>query len=363
MPASVDLPSRTTVIERFKGQGGRIAAVLPIHYPRALFRAFGMLPIEVWGPPGVDKSTGDAHLQAYACSTVRAGLSFILSGAGEVADAILVPHTCDSLQALASVLLDFTKPHQMVLTLYVPKAERASDLEFLGKELRRVFGRLVELTGQRPTDAELHAAMDREQQADEVLARLLSERGKLGVGNREFYGVVRSREYLPAEEFASLARAALDKWAGAPLPKRTPILATGIMPEPMDVLDALDEAGLSIVADDFAGSGRRLYKASTARDPFDRMAKTLLSGSPDPTRGCGIQPRIDHLVDLAKRTGARGALFYEIKFCEPEAFYVPLVTRGLQAAGVPCLAVEVDITDPMPDQLVARIEAFAESLS
>jgi benzoyl-CoA reductase/2-hydroxyglutaryl-CoA dehydratase subunit BcrC/BadD/HgdB len=362
MSASVELPSRTAVIRRWKEQGGAVAAVLPIHYPRALLRAFGLLPVEVWGPPRVDKAAGDGHLQAYTCSIVRCGLSFVLNGGADAADVILVPHTCDSLQALASVLLDFTKPKQLVLTLYVPKAERASDLEFLGKELRRIFERLAELTGKRPTDDELRACMDREQKADDALTRLLTERGKLGVGNREFYGVVRAREFLPAEEFVTLAEAALDKWAALPVPKRTPILATGIVPEPMDVLAALDEAGLCIIADDFASSGRRLYRASKAHDPFERMAKTLLVSDADPTRGCGVQPRIDHLVALAQRTGARGALFYELKFCEPEAFYVPLVTRGLQSAGVHCLAVEVDLSDPMPNQLVTRIEAFAESL-
>lgn len=363
MSAPLELPSRTAVVQRWKEQGRRIAAVLPIHYPRALFRAFEMLPVEVWGPPRVDKSAGDAHLQSYACSTVRCGLSFLLGGGGEAADALMIPHTCDSLQALASVLIDFAKPKQLVLTLYVPKAERPSDLEFLGKELHRCFDRLSELTGKHPTDSELHASMDREQQADDVLRELLAERGRLGVGNRDFYGVVRSREFLPAEDFIALVRAARDKWAALPVPKRTPILATGIMFEPMAVLDALDDAGLCVVADDLAGSGRRLYTKTTSTEPFERMATTMLSGTPDPTRGCGVRPRIDHLVALAKRTGARGALFYEVKFCEPEAFYVPLTTRGLQAAGVACLAVEVDISDPVPNQLITRIEAFAESLT
>ena len=45
--------------------------MFPIHYPRPLLRAFGLLPVEVWGPPGVDATLGASRLQAYACSIVR----------------------------------------------------------------------------------------------------------------------------------------------------------------------------------------------------------------------------------------------------------------------------------------------------
>ena len=91
MPASLEIPTRSEVISKHKGRGGRVAAVFPIHYPRALFRAFNVLPVEVWGPPKVEARQGEAHLQSYTCSIVRNGLSFILSGGLNVADFIVVP--------------------------------------------------------------------------------------------------------------------------------------------------------------------------------------------------------------------------------------------------------------------------------
>ena len=74
------LPSRRQTIADHKARGGRVAAVFPVHHPRALWRAFGVHPVEVWGPPGTDTTLGDAHLQAYTCGIVRGGLSFVLSG-------------------------------------------------------------------------------------------------------------------------------------------------------------------------------------------------------------------------------------------------------------------------------------------
>ncbi|HEY77039.1 MAG TPA: 2-hydroxyacyl-CoA dehydratase, partial [Thermoflexia bacterium] len=99
------IPSRTETIRKFKEAGGKVAAVLPIHYPRSLLRAFGLLPVEVWGPPRVDISHAAAHLQPYVCSIALNALSFLLIGGLDVVDCIIVPHACDALQGLGSLLL------------------------------------------------------------------------------------------------------------------------------------------------------------------------------------------------------------------------------------------------------------------
>ena len=82
----------------YLGKEGRVAAVLPVHNPRALLRAHGFLPVEIWGPPGHALASGDVHLQAYTCSVVRHALAFISDGGLQGrADCVVVPHACDSL--------------------------------------------------------------------------------------------------------------------------------------------------------------------------------------------------------------------------------------------------------------------------
>ncbi len=112
----MEIPSRSTTVAAWREQGGGLAAVFPIHHPRPLWRAYGLLPVEVWGPPVTDTSRGDARLQAYTCSIVRCGLAFLEGGGLDDADVIVVPHACDSLQGLGSMLLDFAPPKQPVLT-------------------------------------------------------------------------------------------------------------------------------------------------------------------------------------------------------------------------------------------------------
>jgi benzoyl-CoA reductase/2-hydroxyglutaryl-CoA dehydratase subunit BcrC/BadD/HgdB len=357
----LNIPDRSSVINVHHEQGGLVAAVLPIHYPRALWRAFGILPVEVWGPPGVDASPASAHLQSYLCPIVQHALAFLLAGGLDRADMIVVPHACDSLQGLASVLTDFIAPRQPVIPLYLPRGRRESDLAFLADELRAVYGRLEEITGRSPSDEELLACARREEQADQILAELHRRRGELPLLDRGFYRLVRSREYLPAETFTGLVQDILVHATAVPQAgARVPLLISGIVPEPMNLLDAISEMGGVIVADDLACCGRRLYAPGASSEPLRRMAESIIHAPPDPTRGNPIQERVEHLLRLVQTSGAKGVVFYDVKFCEPELFDIPDLSRALKEAGIPSLAVETDLG--ASQQVLTRIQAFVEMI-
>jgi benzoyl-CoA reductase/2-hydroxyglutaryl-CoA dehydratase subunit BcrC/BadD/HgdB len=356
------LPRRLEVARAHHAGGGLVAAVLPIHYPRALLRAFGILPIEVWGPPNVDAARAASHLQPYVCSIVRNALAFLEAGGLQVADLVIVPHACDSLQGLGSVLLDFVRPPQRVLPLYLPRNPGAEGTTFLADELRALHQWLTDLTERIVSEAGLLQAILDEEAADALLRQLHERRPKLPLTTFEFYRLVRAREFLALETFVDLANTILGMHP-AETPLKLPILLSGIVPEPMDVLHTIDELGASVIADDLACCGRRLYPPGTSDDPFTRLAESLLGGSPDPTRGSPIQDRLDHLLDLARLTGARGVVFYDVKFCEPELFDLPALRQGLRDAGLPSIAAEVDLNDPVSQQMRTRLEAFLEMIA
>jgi len=356
---ALDLPSRREVIERARREGCRVVAVLPYHYPRALLRAYGFHPIELWGPPHVPRDEGGRHFQSYTCDIVVRATSFLLQGGLDSVDAILVPHTCDALQGMGSVVGDFLQPGRPVLSLYLPRGERASDQSFLIEELRRLANQLAEITGHEPTSREWDAAFAAEEAADQALADLYENRSNRAVTDRHFYTVVRAREYLPAEDFVALA-AALP--AGEPLEGGLGLMVSGIVAEPMELFDRLNEMGAQVVADDLACGARRLYPFSDRSDPFARIAERLMGNPPDPTRGSPIEQRIDMLQAQMADAGARGLLIYDVKFCEPELFDVPLVSRHLRAAGYPVVHVEVEIGETLSNQTVTRLQAFVEML-
>lgn len=358
MSVTAQLPNRREIITEVRRSGFRPVAVLPYHYPRALLRAHGFHPVELWGPPDVPRDEGSRHFQPYTCDIVVRATSFLLRGGLDGVDALLVPHTCDALQGMGSVVGDFGPVAPPVLTLYLPRGERPADREFLVAELRRLAAALEVIGGRTPSAADWDEAFGAEDAADRALAGLYDRRAGLAATDREFYTVVRAREYLTAEAFLALAGSVPE---GEP-PGGVPVMLSGIVPEPMTLFDHLAKMGARVIADDLACGGRRRYDPPAGGDPFERAADRILSGPPDPTRGAPIAARAARLVEQMEKTGARGLLIYDVKFCEPELFDVPLLRSRLVEEGFGVLHVEVEMGTELPQQTLTRIEAFVETL-
>lgn len=353
------IPSRREIIQTQKIKGGKIAAVLPIHYPRELLRAFNMHPIEILGPPQIKIKAGDFHFQSYTCSIVRTATSFLLDKGLDDVDLIFFPHTCDSLQGMASVWKDFIKPKQKIITLYLPRGKRKSDEDFLATELKKIYQKLADFTDLYPTDSELHEQIQIEEKIDDQLNSLYKNRDYYILSDREFYTVIRSREYLPTDDFIKLIDSLIKGKNNA---HSIRLLLSGIVPEPMDLFNQINKMGAQIVADDLACCRRRLYAKINDNDPFRRMAKRLLSAPPCPTRGDLLGDRIGYLKQKIHEVNAKGLIIYDPKFCEPELFDVPMIRRKFQAIGVPVLHVEFEMSDSLSRQSLNRIEAFIEML-
>lgn len=359
-----NIPTRPEVLQSIGQRFDGFVAVLPIHYSRALVRAFDWLPIEVWSPRRDQASATHPRLQTYTCSVVHNALAAILRGDLNQAKAIIVPHTCDSLQGLTGLLTDFCQLSQPVLPLYLPRAAREQAVPFLAAEYRALFDRLSQIAGRRPSEEALHRAIDRETSADQLLGKLAGSRRERRIAAADYYRLVRSREYLPAEDFSQLAESALAASESRVAADQTKVgvLLSGMLLEPLSVIDLIEEAGGTVVADDLGNGSRRIYSPSTASDPFARMAERLLSAPADPAFGSSVEARAEHLVSNCRHADVRAAIFYTIKFCEPELFYIPLLRKELERNSIRSLCLEIDLNDLRSEQLATRFEALIESL-
>ncbi len=359
---------RAGAIARSRERGRAVMAVLPIHYPKPLLTALDIHAVELWGPPGPPAGPAAGRIQAYVCPLVRNALAFLAAGQADVVDALLVPHTCDSLQGLATLLTDFGGwPQKPVLTFLHPKGgPRPSARTFAAAELRVLAGRLEALAGKALEAERLRAALRLHQAIDAATAFLLANRAHLDLPDGELYALLRRGEYLwPEHHLAELEglRPSVD-------PGRTrrgvPLLVTGYVPEPRAFLGALEEAGAYVAADDYAAVGRRVggYTGLDPRagDPFAALAELSFTGPPCPTRSTDVEARLAHLAGLARRSGARGVIVHTVKFCEPELFDLPALRRTFAQMGLPLLHVECELEADLAGQTATRLEAFVEML-
>ena len=343
-----------------KKQGRHLLGVFPAQYPKELLWALNIVPAEIWDPP-LQVTAASEHLQSYICSVVQSGLELILQGKCSFLDGFLFPHTCDSIQNMASVIFDYIKADKPCFFFYHPKAPYGGSarnfyLEQL-KDLADHFGTL-----------EADALKDRVQQGQHI-SRLVEDlynlrsQGRLRLSNSAFYELIRQGEYLFPDDWIPLLEAAVDQERGEPVQAVTPIVLSGVLPNPPELLTLLEELDVLVAHDDFLnGSRRLLVPGNDFKDPFEQLTEAYFAMPPCSTRGSTIERRRDYLFKMIDATGAKGVIFNVVKFCEPEWFDVPNLQEALKTRGIPSLTLDTELNQGLSGQMATRVEAFVETL-
>jgi benzoyl-CoA reductase/2-hydroxyglutaryl-CoA dehydratase subunit BcrC/BadD/HgdB len=340
-------------------------AVLPVHYPKPILTALVLLSVELWGPPGPPRGDAAGRIQSYVCALARNALAFLASGGADAVDGVLFPHTCDSIQGLATLATDLGGWGKAAFTFLHPKGPpRESSRAYLESELRALARALERLAGRRLEEERLAWALRLHREIDEQRAALLDARPRLALGDPELYALLRRGEWLWPEEHLAELREARARCPEGPLRPGVPVLVSGYVPEPAALLEVLERAGAYVAADDYAAVGRRVVRgAPECPDPWRALAERHWAAPPCPTRSADSAERVRHLAGLLERSGARGAILHLVKFCEPELFDVPVLRRAFAARGIPVLVLEGELERELGAQAATRIEAFAEMLS
>ncbi len=357
---------RKAYIREQQACGRKAVAVLPVHYPKEILTAAGVLAVELWGPPGPPRHPSAGRLQAYVCAVGRNALAFLAGGHADIVDAVLFPHTCDTIQGLATLLPDLGGWSKPVLRFQHPKGEdRDSARRFLRAELVRFAEEVGSLAGAPVTREALAQAVALHVEIDNLRSALLERRALLDLPDRALYDLLRRGEFLWPEDHLVELRAAAARLGPAPVQRGLPLLVTGYVPEPMALLDHLAEVGAFVAADDWAATGRRAAArpGPPPADPLDALVEKAFSGAPCTTRGASRTRRLAHLDALRRRSGALGVLAHIPKFCEPELFDLPALRRHLGERSVPMLVLETELEAELPAQARTRLEAFAEMVS
>lgn len=350
--------------EQRERYGRKAVAVLPVHHPKELLTALDVLAVEVWGPPGAPRGDDAGRIQLYVCPVVRNALAFLASGGADAVEGALFPHTCDSVQQLATLAADFGGWRKAAFAFQHPKGPpRPSSRAFLDAELRSLVRELEAFSGHALDPARLDAAVRLHDEIDRLRASLLDAGPRLALSDVELYALLRRGEWLWPEQHAAELRDAQRAIQGEGARAGVPVLVTGYVPEPMAFFDVLARAGAFVAGDDYAAVGRRVVRERGSASGWQRVVERYWTAPPCPTRSADQAARMRHLEGLLESSGARGVIVHGVKFCEPELFDVPAIRATFAARGVPVLQLESELERELSAQAVTRVEAFVEMLS
>lgn len=352
------------LIRQKKEKGRKLFGIFPAYYPKEILWAMNVLPVEVWDPP-LEVNHANAHLQPYICSVVKLGLELILQGKCKDIDGFLFPHTCDSIQNLASIVSDYLNLQIPCYFFYHPKAPySAASRRYYLEELKGLVARFEKQLGALDISI-LKQQVKKGNQVTALIKELYRLRAydELTASNTDFYQIIRRGEYLYPDDFLPLLEEFLSMSRGHG--RNSPsVILSGIVPNPPEILKILDEKEVKVVDDDFLNCGRRLLAPeSQNEDPFEAMAENYFGMPPCTTKNSSLKARVDYLFQKIERSKAKGVIFYTVKFCETELFDVPYLVEELKKKGLATLLVDCEVNQALSGQLETRVEAFAEMIS
>jgi bcr-type benzoyl-CoA reductase subunit C len=334
--------------------------------PEEILLAANMLGLRQLGF-GAPMAAADAHLQSYSCSLIRGALADALTGALDVLDAVVFPHTCDSIQRLSDIWrINGFSPFHADLILPA-KLNTDSAIAYLVEVLRGFKQQLEKRFDIYVSESDLRKAAEVFNGIRAAVRRIyrcrLEAPGRLS--SRDLQDVVKAGMVMDRIRYRQLVEALADWMAQRRLPAALsglPVVLSGGLCNMPDVYTLIEAAGGCVVWDDLC-TGTRAFLGDIALqgDMVTNIARRYALRLNCPAKHAGLRARGDALVQAVHETGARGVVFVMLKFCDPHGFDYPYIKQMLSAAGIPVLFVELDEPGSAA-QLTTRLEAFMEMI-
>jgi benzoyl-CoA reductase subunit C len=350
----------------------RAAGYLPVYAPREVIRAAGMLPVGIHGGgERLEIIRGDAFYQSYICHFPRSVIELAQTGRLDMLSALLFPSTCDVIRNLCGVW-QLLYPEIYVRYLDLPQAANAEiAADFWKKELATLAADLSDVSGTPATPERLREAIATENSARAAVRELYRARREAPwkVPTEELYLLLRAGEVSPVEDFLEMVRqylAAVEEDPGR-LRDSSRVIVLGAFCEqpPLGLIQTIERSGCFIVDDDFL-LGNRMISGDVPLegDPFENLARAFVTGSiktsvlfePDPEAKSRL------VAERVAAARADGVLFASASFCDPALLDRPMLKKGAEAAGIPCMAFQFAENTGQFQQFREQAGTFADSI-
>jgi benzoyl-CoA reductase/2-hydroxyglutaryl-CoA dehydratase subunit BcrC/BadD/HgdB len=185
------------------------------------------------------------------------------------------------------------------------------------------------------------------------------------IAGRDLLAVMRAAMVMDRTVLADALDAlleTLEKETGPVHPGKRLFLAGGVCEVP-DVYEVIESAGATVVGDDLCTGARYAAgRVDADGEIWTALARRYLKRSVCPAKHAGLTRRAEDLAAAAREAEADGVIFLYLKFCDPHLFDYPYLKQHLEAAGLPCLMIELEGRRFSEGQLRTRCEAFVEML-
>ncbi|MCI2106056.1 MAG: 2-hydroxyacyl-CoA dehydratase family protein [Intestinimonas sp.] len=344
--------------------GKKVVGCFPVYTPEPLAYAAGFLPMGMWGGQ-VEPFRAKRYVPAFCCPIMQANLEYGLQDSYKGMSAVMIPTLCDTFRCITQNWKVGVENIPMLAVTY-PQNKTDAGVEFFSSELAHIRGELEKISGQKVTETALSEAIQIYNEHSRVMmefTQVANDHVDI-IRPRVRHLIMKSAWFMDKQIHTTLMRVLIAELKKLPVysghEKR--VLLTGILAEPLELYQIMEDNHMAVVADDL-GQETRQYRnpIPDGTDGLQRLAaqwkNTVCSLAHSEEK-----ERVSQMVALAKRTGTDGVIACMMKFCDPEEYDLPLIKAAMKEAGIPTLFQEIDLQVGSLAQAETRIQAFFEML-
>lgn len=354
------------VLDDYVAAGKRVVGVGPYYVPEELVHAAGAVPFGVWGARGAAVKAKE-YFPPFYCSICQMSLEMGLNHQLDKLSGMMITGLCDTLKAFSQNWKAGVEGVPMIYVSHPQNRKIPAGREYAIESYREVKQGVEECCGAIIDDDALHASIKLYNEWRAAMREFVELAGThpAEVSNKARAAVIDAGYYLTKDEHLEKVRALNEALKAAPASQSgyNPIVVSGIYDDIPDVLGMLDDYKYDVVADDLAKASRAFaVQVPEEGDPIEALADAWCALEADSIIFDPEKKHVDLVVDKAKKAGAKGVVIFLAKFCDPEEFEAPLVTKAVRAAGMSCITIEVDQSTESYEQARTQLETFKDLL-
>lgn len=355
------------IAKSVKDTGKEPIGCFPIYTPEEIVYAAGYLPVGMWGGKTEIKHA-DKYLQSFCCSIMRANVEFGMKGTYDKLKAVILPTFCDTLKCVCENWKVAVPQVPLIPMVYPQNRLLESGYRYLIAEFNRVKSEVELIKGEKISDVDLEEAFNLYENYRETMREFvaIAKDYPKTINARTRHLIIKAGYFMEKKIYTELMKQVIAEL------KKTPaeafngirVVATGLLSEPVELLDVFVENNIVIVADDFAQESRQFrVVARKEGNAIEKMTYRIVD-----QRGCTFlyeekKTKGQMLIDLVKESKAQAVLVCMMKFCDPEEFDYPIIKEEIEKVDIPILYLETDMQLDSYEQIRTRVQSFAEMLS
>lgn len=357
---------KATILASMKETGKKAVGCFPIYLPEEIIYASGMLPVGMWGGQ-VSMVEVDRYIAGFGCSIMRANMELGLRGEYKFLEAIVIPTYCDTMKSiLANWVIAIKEPKVLPYTVLQNRYSSGS-LDFIMNQNERLKKEIEEISGTEITEEKLEEAFEiyeAYREAARKFVEMVGDYPKMLTPTVRHL-ILKAAWFMDKKVYTEKLNALMEALSAQEKEKTMgpKVVVTGLMMEPVGLLDAFTDLDYTIVCDDLAHESRQFrVPARKEGTVMEKIAYRVIDLKGDTffyeemkTKGAG-------LIKAVKEHDADGIVVCMYKFCDPEEFDYPVYKKEIEEAKIPMLYLEVDQQMDSMEQIRTRLQTFGEMM-